>query len=77
MRASKRRLEAAVRASGTTVTDIFGVGPVVAAMVIGHARNIDRFADRDHFAAYAGPHRSSSNPVADPSDDSRCAGTAS
>jgi transposase len=53
MRASKRRLEAAVRASGTTVTDIFGVGPVVAAMVIGHARNIDRFADRDHFAAYA------------------------
>src|SRR5262249_8966967 len=54
MRASKQRLEAAVRASGTTVTDIFGVGPVVAAMVIGHARNIDRFADRDHFAAYAG-----------------------
>jgi len=54
MRASKQRLEAAVRASNTTVTDIFGVGPVVAAMVIGHARNIDRFADRDHFAAYAG-----------------------
>ena len=54
MRASKRRLEAAVRASGTTVTEIFGVGPVVAAMVIGHARHIERFADRDHFAAYAG-----------------------
>jgi transposase len=54
MRASRRRLEAAVRAAGTTVTDIFGVGPVVAAMVIGHARNIDRFANRDHFAAYAG-----------------------
>ena len=54
MRASKRRLEAAVRASGTTVTDIFGVGPVVAAMVIGHTRNVDRFANRDHFAAYAG-----------------------
>ncbi len=58
MRSSKRRLEAAVRASGTTVTDIFGVGPVVAAMVIGHTRNIDRFADRDHFAAYAGTARS-------------------
>jgi transposase len=54
MRVSKRRLEAAVRASGTTVTDIFGVGPVVAAMVIGHTRNVDRFANRDHFAAYAG-----------------------
>ncbi len=35
------------------MTDIFGVGPVVAAMVIGHTRNIDRFANRDHFAAYA------------------------
>jgi transposase len=54
MRASKQRLEAAVRASNTTVTDIFGVGPVVAALVIGHARDIDRFANRDHFAAYAG-----------------------
>jgi transposase len=54
MRASKRRLEAAVRAAGTTATELFGVGPVVAAMVIGHARNIERFANRDHFAAYAG-----------------------
>lgn len=54
MRASKQRLEAAVRASGTTVTEIFGVGPVVAAMVIGHTRDIERFANRDHFAAYAG-----------------------
>ncbi len=54
MRTSKRRLEAAVHASGTTMTDIFGVGPVVAAMVIGHTRNINRFADRDHYAAYAG-----------------------
>jgi transposase len=54
MRASKQRLEAAVRASSTTVTEIFGVGPVVAAMVIGHARDIGRFANRDHFAAYAG-----------------------
>ena len=54
MRASKHRLEAAVAASGTTVTEIFGVGPVVAAMVIGHTGTVDRFANRDHFAAYAG-----------------------
>ena len=54
MRASKRRLEAAVTASGTTVTDIFGVGPVVAAMVIGHTGDVARFANRDHFAAYTG-----------------------
>jgi transposase len=54
MRASKHRLDMAVAASGTTVTDIFGVGPVVAAMVIGHTGTIDRFANRDHFAAYTG-----------------------
>jgi transposase len=54
MRVSKRRLERAVAASGTTVTEVFGVGPVVAAMVIGHTRNVDRFASRDHYAAYAG-----------------------
>jgi transposase len=54
MRASKRRLEIPVAAADTTVTEIFGVGPVVAAMVIGHTRNVDRFASRDHFAAYAG-----------------------
>ena len=32
MRESKRKLAAAVRASGTSMTDLFGVGPFVAAM---------------------------------------------
>ena len=54
MRASKRRIADAVSASGTTLTDIFGVGPIVAAMIIGHTRRIDRFASRDHYAAYCG-----------------------
>jgi transposase len=35
MRDTKKKLTAAVRASGTTATEIFGVGPVVAATVIG------------------------------------------
>ena len=50
----QRKLAAAVRASGTTVTEIFGVGPAVAAAVIGDAGDISRFASRDHFAAYNG-----------------------
>jgi len=54
MAASKRRLAAAVKASGTTLTALYGVGPVVAAMVIGYSGNIDRFANRDHYAAYTG-----------------------
>ena len=50
----QRKLAVAVRASGTTVTGIFGVGPAVAAAVIGDAGDISRFASRDHFAAYNG-----------------------
>ena len=41
--ASKKRLEQAVAASGTTVIDIFGVGPVVAATVVGVTGDIARF----------------------------------
>jgi transposase len=54
MRASKRRLGDAVRAAGTTVTDVFGFGPVGAAIAIGQTRDVTRFAGRDHFAAYNG-----------------------
>jgi transposase len=54
MRASKKKPAVAVRASGTTLTSIFGVGPVIAATVIGDAGDVTRFASRDHFAAYNG-----------------------
>jgi transposase len=54
MRDTRKRLNAAVRASGTTVTEIFGVGPVIAAIVIGCVVDASRFADRDHFASYNG-----------------------
>jgi hypothetical protein len=51
---AKRRLEVAVKASGTTVTEVFGVGPYVAGTVIGYVVDVARFANRDHFAAYNG-----------------------
>ena len=54
MRGTKKKLTAAVRAPGTTATGIFGVGPVIAATVIGCAAGASRFASRDHFAAYNG-----------------------
>ncbi len=50
----KRRLAVIVAASKTSLTDIHGVGPVVAATVLGFVGDINRFASRDHFAAYAG-----------------------
>ena len=54
IREAKKKLTAAVRASGTTLTEIFGAGPIVAATVIGEVRDVSRFADRGHFAAYNG-----------------------
>jgi transposase len=54
LKASHRRIRTAVAASGTTVTELFGVGPVIAAMLIGYTGDIDRFANRDHYAAYNG-----------------------
>jgi transposase len=54
LRETKKKLTAAVRATGTSLTGLFGVGPVIAATVIGGVRNVSRFPDRDHFAAYNG-----------------------
>jgi transposase len=54
MRDSKKRLAAAVRAAGTTVTEVFGVGPVIAATVIAGVIDVARFPSRDHFAACNG-----------------------
>ena len=44
----------AVATSRTTVTNVYGVGPVVAAFLIGYTSNIGRFASADHYAAYNG-----------------------
>ena len=54
IREPKKKLAIAVRASGTTVTEIFGVGPVIAAIVTGDTGDVARFASRDHFAACNG-----------------------
>jgi transposase len=54
MRDTKKRLAVAVQASGTTVTEIFGVGPVIAATIIGYVADVSRFPSRDRFAAYNG-----------------------
>jgi transposase len=54
MRVSKARRAEAIAASGTSLTEVFGVGPVVAAMLIGYTGDLARFRNRDHFAAYTG-----------------------
>jgi transposase len=49
-----RRLREVVRASKTTLTDTFGVGPVVAAAVLGLTGDVSRFANRHRYAACNG-----------------------
>jgi len=54
LRETKGKLATAVRASGTGLTGLFGVGPVIAAAIIGKVRDVSRFRNRDHFTSYNG-----------------------
>lgn len=51
---SRKRIVEAVTASASSVTGIVGVGPIVAAMVIGYTGDVHRFATRHRYAAYTG-----------------------
>jgi transposase len=53
-RATKNRIARIVAASKTSITDIYGVGPIIAATVLGYVSDVHRFPTRDHFAAYNG-----------------------
>ncbi len=48
------RIESEVEASGTTLTEIFGVGPILAAKIIGTVGNVGRFPTKARFASYSG-----------------------
>ena len=54
LEAIKAQIRRAVAAADTSVTDIYGVGPVVAAFIIGYTPPIDRFESADKYAAYNG-----------------------
>jgi transposase len=50
-----KRIGAEVEASGTSLTEIFGVGPILAAKIIGTVGNARRFPTKAHyFASYSG-----------------------
>ena len=54
MKASRRRIADAVAASGTSLVELFGIGPITACSLIGHSGDIRRFATRDRYAMYNG-----------------------
>jgi transposase len=59
------RIEDEIEASGTTLTEIFGLGPILAAKIIGTVGSVARFPTKAHFASYSGtaPVESSSGEV--------------
>ncbi|MDJ0962312.1 MAG: IS110 family transposase [Acidimicrobiia bacterium] len=48
------KIHTAVTNSGTTLTRIYGVGPVTAGLILGEVGDVTRFATRNHFASYTG-----------------------
>jgi transposase len=54
IRETRNKLAVTVAAAGTGLTGLFGVGPVIAAAVIGDVRHVSRFGGRDRFAACNG-----------------------
>lgn len=51
---NEHQMRDAVDASRTTLTNLPGVGIVLAAKILGHVGNIDRFPTEHHFASYTG-----------------------
>jgi transposase len=51
---SHQRIKTAVKASGTSLMELYGVGPILACELIGYTGDVRRFTTRDQFASYAG-----------------------
>jgi transposase len=49
-----RQINAAVASAPTTLTRLFGVGPITTARVLGEVGDVARFRSRHHFASYNG-----------------------
>jgi transposase len=49
---NKAQLQAALAATGSTLTQIHGLGVILAAKILGHVGDIRRFPSQDHFASY-------------------------
>jgi transposase len=63
---NRARTVTAVTASKTTVIDVYGVGPIGAAIIVGHSGDARRFPTAGHYARHNGtaPIEASSGPKA-------------
>jgi len=51
---SKKRIAEAVTESKTCLVEIYGIGPIIAATIIGYSGDVRRFPTAGHYAAYNG-----------------------
>ena len=54
LKANAAALTDSLSAAGSTLTDVHGVGPVLAAKIVAHSGDVTRFPSRHHYASYAG-----------------------
>lgn len=54
IKASTKSLTTALDTAGSTLTDVHGLGPVLAAKILAHSGDITRFPSRHHYASYCG-----------------------
>ena len=54
MKAVRAQIAALVDGTGTRLTELYGIGPVIAGRILAEVDTIDRFPSKDHFASYNG-----------------------
>jgi transposase len=72
---TRKKLAAPVRASGTSLTQVFGVGPVIAGTIIGDVGDVARFPAATTSPPITAPHRSKCRPGTGRSTGCPCAAT--
>lgn len=65
LRELRARIAAAVTTADSRVCEVYGVGPIVAAYLLGHSGDVRRFPTKGHYARYNGsaPLQASSGPL--------------
>src|SRR5207245_9688625 len=54
MKAIGAQIAAAAAATGTTLTSLFGIGPVIAGRILAETGDLARFATKHNYASYNG-----------------------
>jgi transposase len=54
LKTAAAQISALVAATGTTLTSLFGIGPVIAGRILAETGDVSRFATKDKFASYNG-----------------------